>query len=172
MADAYLGEIRLLPYMYAPYNWLPCDGRSMSIQQYTALFSILGVQYGGDGNTTFNLPDLRGRVAIGQGQGPGLSNYACGNKVGVESVQLQPSQAPSHSHSMLASTAGGSSPDPSGGVPASNIAMYKAAGNSEVAMNAQSLSTVGQSQGHNNMAPSLAVQYCICVEGGEYPVRS
>src|SRR5271166_6177624 len=100
--NQFLGQIALFPYNFAPLDWAFCQGQLLQINQNTALFSLLGVQFGGDGVRTFALPDLRGRVPIGQGQGPGLSPYVIGSQQGVETVTLTPSQSPPHSHAFPA----------------------------------------------------------------------
>ena len=113
--EPFLGQLMLVPYNFAPRGWAFCEGQLLPISQYSALFSLLGTTYGGDGRTTFGLPDLRGRVPIGAGQGPGLSNYVLGAKSGVEQVTLTGSQIPSHSHA--ASTQSASESNPTGNVP-------------------------------------------------------
>jgi microcystin-dependent protein len=98
MSNPFLGQITLFPYNFAPYGWALCEGQLLSISQNTALFSLLGVQFGGNGTSNFALPDLRGRVPMGQGQGPGLSPYSVGSQQGVEQVTLTTATIPSHSH--------------------------------------------------------------------------
>src|SRR4051812_21353744 len=106
MAEPFIGEIRLMAFTFAPLGWLACDGQLLSINQNTALFSLLGTQFGGNGVTNFAIPDLRGRAALGaQGQGVGLSSYFVGQDAGTETVTLLPSNMPVHTHSMPASTA-------------------------------------------------------------------
>jgi len=136
MSDPFLGEIRMVGFNFAPRGWAFCQGQLMSIQQNSALYSLLGTQYGGNGQTTFALPDLRGRTPVGFGQGPGLSNVALGETAGVESVAVQTSHMPAHSHSlnganlpvsvsgqvaMPASTATATAASPVNAVPASSI---------------------------------------------------
>src|ERR1700735_274106 len=98
MANPFVGEIRIFPFNFAPVGWALCQGQLLSISQNTALFSLLGTFYGGDGRTSFALPDLRGRVPVGQGQGPGLSSYDIGEMAGGEAVTLLATQIPPHSH--------------------------------------------------------------------------
>jgi microcystin-dependent protein len=100
MPDPFIGEIRMVGFNYAPQGWALCNGQLLSIQQNTALFSLLGTTFGGDGRTTFGLPDLRGRVPMHQGQGPGLSSYQMGEKGGVESMTLSVSNMPQHFHTV------------------------------------------------------------------------
>ena len=105
MSDPYLGEIRMVGFNYAPYGWAFCAGQTMSVPQNAALFALLGVIYGGNGQTTFQLPDLRGRSPVGMGQGPGLSNIVLGEAAGTESTTLTMSNMPTHTHT--ASVSGG-----------------------------------------------------------------
>ena len=98
MTTPYIGEIRLVGFNFAPRGWMACNGQLLSIATYSALFSLLGTTYGGDGITTFALPDLRSRIPVHQGQGPGLSNYVIGQMSGTESVTLTQNQIPAHTH--------------------------------------------------------------------------
>jgi len=100
MSECFIGEIRAFPYSFTPLDWLPCDGRIVSVAQYQALYSLIGNTYGGTQNQTFGLPDLRGRAVIGQGQGPGLTNYVYGSHQGAETVTLNGNQTPNHSHTL------------------------------------------------------------------------
>src|ERR1700722_20828960 len=118
MSDNFVGEIRIVGFNFAPVGWATCDGQLMPISQNTALFSLLGTFYGGDGKTTFALPDLRGRVAVGQGQGPGLSPYDIGEVLGVEAVTLLGSQIASHTHPFSAVAAQAATNAPNGALPA------------------------------------------------------
>src|SRR5271156_2604453 len=111
MSNPFLGQITLFPYNFAPYGWALCNGQLLSISQNTALFSLLGTTYGGDGITTFALPDLRGRVSVSSG-----SNYSLGERGGVESLTLNANQIPAHSHAPVCSTQAGSSGEPAGQV--------------------------------------------------------
>src|SRR5205809_449207 len=114
--DPLLGEIRMFGGNFAPRGWALCNGQLLSIAQNTALFSILGVTYGGNGQTTFGLPNLQGRVAMHWGQGPGLSPHTLGETAGAETVTLLSTQMPMHTHTLSASTAAGGTDDPTGGV--------------------------------------------------------
>src|SRR3954454_5741331 len=118
MSDPFIGELRLFGFNFAPRNWATCDGQLMSISQNTALFSLLGTQYGGNGQTTFALPDLRGRVPKHAGQGPGLSTYTIGQVGGTETQTLSASQMPAHTHAVAASTDDATTSQPGGKVPA------------------------------------------------------
>lgn len=182
MATYYLGQIVLFAGSYAPDGFLPCDGRQLAIAQYDALFSLIGIAYGGDGRTTFNLPDLRSRVPVCKGQGyvdpksgggPTLSAYTLGQKAGVENVAVAQSQIPSHTHPLHTSNLPASTADPSGALLAnvpSTTAFYcsDTPGGptpTTLQMGAQSISSEGASAAHSNLMPSLALTYIICVQG-------
>lgn len=171
MAEAYIGEIRIFAGNFPPKGWALCDGQLMSIQQNTALFSILGVQYGGDGKTTFALPNLMGTAPIGQGTGPGLTSRNIGAKVGTETVTLLTSQMPAHSHTPVAIENPGTSGDPSDRLWAEGVTgrgkvpepLYHPNVNAD--MNPQTIGGTGGNQPHNNMQPFLAINYIICLSG-------
>ena len=183
--EGYIGEIRMFGGNFAPRNWAFCQGQTLSIASNSALFSILGVVYGGDGRTTFQLPDLRGRVAIQAGHGNGLSSYALGQKGGQETVTLTQQQMPSHNHTTtndLAAQVGvleddGNTPDVAGHILSNaNESIY-----SSDAANAQlggvsvtggvTVNNAGGGQSHENRMPFLAVNYIICLYG-IFPSRS
>lgn len=171
MADPFIGELRLLPYTYAPYGWMPCDGRILQIVQYTALYSLLGTQFGGDGRTNFGLPNLPGRVVVGAGNGPGLTPRRVGDLGGDEGVTLNTAQTPSHAHAMQGSSERGTSKDAADGIPADPVGSdnpYLASG--AKAAFATPTPPGGVAQPHDNMMPSLSLQYCIAVQG-LYPPR-
>lgn len=160
-AEPFIGEIMLFAGNFEPKGWAFCDGRLLPIAQHTALFSILGTTYGGDGKTTFALPDLRGRAPIGQGQGPGLSNYSLGETGGQETVTLTVGQMPAHNHAF--SDAG---QQPSGdavrvqtGSSQTKIQQTTGSANSGVTQN------TGGSQPHENRQPYLGVNYVIALQG-------
>ena len=166
MSNAFMGQIVLFAGTFAPKNWAFCSGQSLSIQQNAALFSILGTTYGGDGVQTFNLPDLRGRVAVSQGQGPGLSAYTLGQQSGQENVTLTVQQMPQHNHLVSVSNVAGSQPLPSNNFLAGSsgrIDTFATAGNAT--LNQNSLTQVGGNQGHTNIQPVLALNYIICLFG-------
>lgn len=164
MSEPYIGEIRIFPYSFAPRGWAFCQGQILSIAQNTALFSLLGITYGGNGQTTFALPDLRGRVPMGSGQGPGLTNRTRGEMAGVESVTLLQNQMPAHSHAVACSSDDGNGGSPPGNYPASSgNPIYSNAANST--MNPGMIGAAGGSQPHNNMQPYLVLNYCIALEG-------
>ena len=166
MSDPFIGQVMLFAGNFAPRGWAFCSGQILSIAQNTALFSILGTTYGGNGQTTFALPDLRGRVAISSGQGPGLSNYYLGQAGGEETVTLNMEQMPMHLHMAAASAEGGTSATPNGGVWAGSTARDSIyAATADTTMNPQAISTTGGNQPHNNMPPYLGVNYIIALEG-------
>lgn len=170
MSNPYLGEIRAFGFNFTPQGWLRCDGSLQSIAQNDALFALLGTAYGGDGQNTFGLPDLRGRLPLHQGQGSGLSNYIIGQVGGVETVTVTSQQMPIHSHALSATTTAAASTAPgSTMVPAGNIVetMYATdlTGATASIMSAQSTSTTTGSQPHDNTMPTLTVTYCIAAVG-------
>lgn len=163
-----LGEIRMFAGNFAPRSWALCDGQLLPINQNQALFSILGTTYGGDGRTTFGLPDLRGRVPVHPGNGPGLSNYNLGQKAGVENVTLTSAQMPSHDHSLVAGS-NDSQKSPSGGLLA-NRGEYSS--NSPGAtMGSSAIQNTGGSQSHTNIQPYQCVNFIIALQG-VFPSRS
>jgi microcystin-dependent protein len=165
MSEPYLGEIRMFAGNFAINGWQMCNGQLLSISQYAALFSILGTTYGGNGQTTFALPDLRGRVALHQGQGLGLSQYVIGESAGTENVTLISTQMPQHSHQINAST-GGNQVSPSNNYPgneATPIKIYSATG--PVQMNPGVVAISGGSQPHPNLQPFLCVTFLIAMVG-------
>lgn len=171
--DPFLGEIRMLGFNFAPRGWMLCTGQILPISQNTALFSLLGTTYGGDGVTTFALPNLMGKNPVGYGPGPGLTPYALGETDGSATVTLQPSQLPAHTHALAGVAATGNRDNPAAGrLAQSSIRsdLYGATANATMAANAVAPSG-GGNQGHNNMPPYLAVNFCIAV-GGIFPARN
>ncbi len=180
MADGFIGEIKMFGGNFAPRNWAFCDGQLLSINNNQALFSILGTTYGGDGRTTFGLPDLRGRVAMHAGQGPGLSNHPLGQKAGAETVTLTENQIPSHTHvattTVNADSNAGASTTPVGNVWAlhtEDITAYGSTQNATMAADAVAVSNAnsGGGQDHTNLQPYQVVNYIICIEG-VFPSRN
>ena len=176
--DEYLGTVKLFGFNFAPRGWMTCQGQIISIAQNTALFSLLGTTYGGNGQTTFALPDLQGRSAIGQGNGRGLSNYVMGQVGGQENVTLTNNQLPAHTHqatcvsTLFAETGQGNSQNPQGRLLGSGQQIYcdeNPANNRQ--MSSQSVQTTatvavtGSSQPFNVQAPYLTLNYCICTQG-------
>jgi microcystin-dependent protein len=165
----FLGEICLFPFNFTPTGWAVCNGQLMPISQNTALFSLLGTTYGGDGKSTFALPNLQGRVAIHAGQGQGLSHYDLGQEGGEESVALLPQEIPFHSHTLQYGTSGGTQESPVGRIWKETASRrgglaYTSPGN-PVVMGAQAITPTGGSQPHNNMQPYLTLRYCIALQG-------
>jgi microcystin-dependent protein len=174
MSDQFIGEIRPFAGNFAPVGWAFCNGQLLPIQQNTALFSLLGVNYGGNGQTTFGLPNLQARFPLGQGQGPGLSDRSIGEAVGSASVTLQANQIPAHTHELRAA------PSPTTGTASAAVAlsptaggapMYRAAGANQRALAASSVGAAGSSQPHENRQPYLAVNFIIALQG-IFPPRS
>ena len=163
----YIGEIKLVPYNFAPLGWLKCEGQLLPIAQNQTLFSLLGTTYGGNGQTTFALPDLRGRVAMHSGQGLGLSNYALGQTGGTETNTLTVSQMPAHNHTINANTADGNQNDPAGGYPANTKLLDKEYSNAapNTTMNPAMVGIAGNSQPVNNVQPYLTLTYIIATTG-------
>jgi len=175
--DPYVGQLLLVPYTFAPKGWAFCAGQLLAISSNTALFSLLGTQFGGNGTSTFALPDLRGRVAMGQGQGPGLSSYVIGESAGAPTATLLSNQMPLHSHPPQGVAQHGDQSSPatfalSDAVNGSGspIDLY-AAGNPTVPMNAAAIGTAGSSLPHNNMMPYQALNWVIALQG-VFPPRS
>jgi microcystin-dependent protein len=174
MADNFVGEIRLFPFNFAPTGWAMCDGQILPISQNTALFSLLGTQFGGNGTSNFALPNLQGTIPVGQGQGPGLSLYDIGESGGTATVNLSVSTIPSHSHSLPVSATAGrvNIPSPSavlGATGRGSPDVY--AGSVTGSMSASSSGNAGGGQPHNNLMPYLVLNYCIALTG-IYPSRS
>lgn len=172
MSTPYIGEIRMFGFgtRGAPNGWQGCDGSLLPISEYDALFALIGTTYGGDGQTTFAVPDLRGRLPIHQGTGPGLSTYIIGQRAGTETVTVLPTQMPAHIHTAVATSGAASSLTPGntllpGSVSGDSFYASDVAGATQVAMSAQSTSLAGGSQPHENCMPTLTVQYCIATQG-------
>ena len=170
MSQPFVGEIRLFGCNFAPMGWAFCDGRLLSIAENDVLYVLIGTTYGGDGVTTFGLPDLRGRLPLGQGQGPGLTNRVIGEKAGTETVTLITQQMPAHTHSVLASTGVATTGTPANTlVPGavSNQTMYVTdlTGANPFTASGQSISNAGSSQPHENCMSNLAINYCISLFG-------
>lgn len=169
MSDPYIGEIQIYGFTFNPRGWAFCNGATQSIAQNSALFSLLGTTYGGDGMTTFGLPNLQGRTPIGISQGPGLSNRTLGEMAGTESVTLTATQMPGHTHALQAYLGSQNrSATPTGGVMLSSPAATRAfvpntAGNTT--LHPSALTPVGGGQPHENRQPYLVLNYCIALEG-------
>lgn len=173
--EPFIAQIMLFGGNFAPRGWAFCDGQLLPIAQYSALFSLLGTIYGGDGRTTFALPDLRGRAPIHHGSGPGLQTYRQGEKGGIEQVTLLSTQMPNHTHSVTTGAAapvgrGQGETNPTGAYWADN-GSYSSQKNTLMAADAVVVGNTGGSQSHENRPPYLAVSYIIALEG-IYPSRS
>jgi len=172
--DPYLGEIRIFAGNYAPRDWAFCDGRELSVAQNNALFSIIGVTYGGDGNTTFKLPDLRGRAPMHFGDGPDLTPRTIAQTIGTSTVTLTETQMPIHTHrAQGSSVVAGGIDNPTDAIWGSESALSaKPYVNVKdpVAMKADIVKPQGGNQPHNNMQPFVAMNFIICLEG-VYPPK-
>jgi microcystin-dependent protein len=170
MSDQYIGEIRLFAFGRVPTDWLACNGQPVAIAQYQALYTLIGTTYGGDGSSTFNLPDLRGRIPIGIGTGPGLPTYGLGQAGGEETHTLLDSEMPSHSHGLVSTTNPGTVTTPGTSVhvakPSSGKAIYNTPQNAgPYLVMAQCVLPAGNSQPHDNSMPSTACNFCIAWAG-------
>lgn len=172
MSDCFIGEIRMFAGNYAPVNWALCDGRTLKVNDYPPLFALIGVTYGGDGVTTFNLPDLRGRVPLHKGQAPNLTARQLGSSFGAEQVSLQVANIPNHTHAI---SVGGNATTtaPAGNYPASSVAfsLYSDA-TPDAFMSAAAVEpSAGAAIPHDNIMPALAVNFIIALTG-EYPQQN
>lgn len=166
MSDPFVAEVRIVGFNFAPRGWAFCDGQLLPLSQNTALFSLLGTMYGGNGKSNFALPDFQGRAPIHHGQGPGLSEYFIGESGGTETVTLLESEIPSHRHAYQASDNVGERNNPAGNlysIPDSG--RIYAAPNNLVPMSANSLAPAGGDQPHNNMPPYLVLNFIIAMQG-------
>jgi microcystin-dependent protein len=166
MADPFVAEIRIFPFNFPPTGWAFCQGQLMPISQNTALFALVGTFYGGDGKSTFALPDLEGSAAMGQGQGQGLSDRFIGEQSGSTAVTLLQSEIPFHTHSLNANSEDGNRPIPGG----TSLARYDQAYQTNTSANLQPLApealpVAGGSQPHNNMMQYLTLSFCIALQG-------
>lgn len=168
MSDPFVAEIRIFPFNFPPKGWAFCDGQLMPISQNTALFSLLGTVYGGDGKSTFALPDLQGNAPMQPGQGQGLSLRDLGELSGVESVTLLQSEMPIHAHNIMASTEDGELKPPTNTRilgRSINAFLYQSSNASLQLMSPQQLGIAGGGLPHNNMQPYLTLNFCIALQG-------
>jgi microcystin-dependent protein len=170
MSTPYIGEIRMFGFGRTPSGWQACDGSLLPIAQYDTLFALLGTTYGGDGQSTFGVPDLRGRIPIHQGQGPGLSNYVIGQVAGIETVTVLPGQMPAHTHTLVITSAAATDITPAnslvpGAISGETLYVSDTTGATVLAMSDQSTTLAGGNQPHENCMPTLTAQYCISTEG-------
>ncbi|MCW2709000.1 MAG: Tail Collar domain protein [Frankiales bacterium] len=166
MSGPFVGEIRLFAGSFEPTGWMFCRGQLLPISENDVLFQLIGTTYGGDGQSTFALPDLQGRVPLHQGQGSGLSFYTMGETGGVETVTLTTNQIPAHTHAFVATRSGGTSSNAIGNVLASSPNVTELIADTPSAtMPASSIGATGGSQPHDNMAPTIAINYIISLFG-------
>jgi microcystin-dependent protein len=180
MADPFVAEIRMFGFNFAPSGWAMCNGQLLPLSQNTALFSLLGTFYGGDGKSTFALPNLQNSAPMQSGQGQGLSQHFIGEQAGSETVTLLAAEMPVHNHTMMARGAAGATTDPAGASPANmswvsgssfgQVRGYSTAVPADTPMSA-TLAMAGGNLPHNNMQPYLALNFCIALQG-IYPPRS
>jgi microcystin-dependent protein len=177
MSSPFVAEIRIFPFNFAPRGWAFCDGQILPLSQNTALFSLLGTTYGGDGKSTFALPNLQGSAPLQFGQGPGLSLYDLGEFGGSQTVTLLSTEIPAHTHMLACDTTGGGQNAPANnfwgtakvGRQAEN--RYSATSGANPVMGGQALAIVGGNLPHNNMPPYLTLNFCIALQG-VFPPRT
>ncbi len=172
MADPFVAEIRIFGFNFAPVGWAFCDGQLMPISQNTALFSLLGTTYGGNGQSTFALPDLQGNVPMNFGQGPGLSDHYLGDAGGSDTVTLITTEMPAHSHAAIVSLGDATERQPANQLFASGIGVAEysnSPGTTQLAF--QAVSVAGGGSPHNNLQPYLVLNFCIALQG-VFPPRS
>ncbi len=166
MAQPYVGEIRIFAGNFAPAGWMFCDGQLLPISEYETLFVLIGTTYGGDGQNTFGLPDLRGRLPVHQGTGPGLSSYQLAQILGVEEVTLTVNQTPAHTHPMQAYNSIANTPNPGNqllGI-SSQVSMFFG-DPPNLSFNAGAVTSVGGNQPHTNVMPYVCLSYIISLFG-------
>lgn len=180
MADPFVAEIRIFPFNFAPKGWAFCNGQLLPISQNTALFSLLGTTYGGDGKSTFSLPNIQGSAPMHPGQGPGLSLHSLGESGGTETVTLLESEMPAHTHTLMSiSGFAGNNNDPTGNVLAKGDAglspyaplLANNQSPASVSNAPQAMAVGGGSQPHNNLQPYLTLNFCIAMQG-VFPPRT
>ena len=177
--DQFIGEIRAFPFNFAPKNWALCNGQLLAIASNTALFSIIGTYYGGDGKVTFGLPNLQGRVIVSPGQGPGLSEWVLGETQGSDNVTLLSAEIPVHSHQVIGMDNAGTETAPNGTSyltrdvrgGTGTIQYMQTGGSPSAAMAPNTLLPSGGTLPHENRQPFLVLNYCIALQG-EYPARN
>lgn len=172
MSDQFVAEIRIFPFNFAPKGWAQCDGQLLPISQNTALFSLLGTTYGGNGTSNFALPNLQGQSPMQSGQGPGLSQRVLGETGGEQTVTLLQTEMPAHAHGALAAPNNNPLPTPVNNAWASGLktgpSLYTPSGGpnaGDVQMNPFALSITGGSLPHNNLMPYLTLNFCIALQG-------
>jgi microcystin-dependent protein len=183
MADPFVGELRVMAFSYAPAGWVPCDGRLLSVSQFTPLYAVIGSLYGGNGTTTFAVPDLRGSATIGQGQGTGLTNYVVGETAGATTVTLTLNELPAHTHVPDAKVNQSGTANmhnvpvtgdqmsrfaPSGGI---GSAYNNPPLNNPATFAPTMVQPTGNGAAHSNQQPYLSMMYCIATQG-VFPARN
>jgi microcystin-dependent protein len=174
MSEPFIAEIRIFAGNFAPRGWAFCDGQLLPVSQNTALFSLIGTTYGGDGRSTTALPNLQGRAPMHPGRGPGLTDRRLGQRGGVETVTLTEAQMPNHTHTFMGTGSDANSADPQGRLVAraiGNLAYRNPPDTNLVDMSQDALANTGGSQSHNNLQPFLAMNFIIALVG-LYPSRS
>ena len=164
MSEPFLAEIRIVGFNFAPRGWAFCDGQILPINQNQSLYSLLGTTYGGDGRTSFALPDMRGRVPIHVGQSDGGTDHRQGQKSGEETHTLSAAEMPQHDHTAHGTSTAANNVSPAGGLLGTASGLYKAPGNL-VTMRSDNLPNVGGGQTHNNRQPYLALNFCVALQG-------
>jgi microcystin-dependent protein len=170
MSECFIGEIRIFGGNYAPMDWAVCDGQTLTIAQNDVLYSLIGTTYGGDGQTNFKLPDLRGRIPVHMGQGPGLTPRTTGQSIGAEQVILGASDMPAHTHVAQGNSSAGTQSSPENGVWAASSLNQFSANTATAAMNTAALASAGGGQSHDNLMPYLCINFIIALSG-IYPSR-
>src|SRR5215475_4052317 len=174
MADPFVAEIRIFPFNFAPKGWAFCNGQILPISQNTALFSLLGTTYGGDGKSNFALPNLQGAAPLHAGQGPGLSLWDLGEIQGSTAVTLLESEIPSHAHALAAQTQNANTNQPAGGLLAAGhyggaqggaVNYYLTSNTPQTQLSPNAIAPAGGDQPHNNMMPYLTLNFCIALQG-------
>ncbi len=170
MSEPFLAEIRIVGFNFPPRGWAFCDGQILPINQNQSLYSLLGTTYGGDGRTSFALPELRGRTPIHVGESNGGTDHALGQKTGEETHTLNDSEMPQHTHSLQGTDVLADGTTPIGRLLANSAGLYKSPSNL-VTMRSDNLQSAGGGQAHDNMQPYLAVNFCIALQG-TFPSRN
>jgi len=173
--DAFYGEIRIFGFSFPPQNWAQCNGQTLQIMQYQVLYTVIGIQFGGDGQTTFKLPNLQGSAVCNAGQGPGLTTRTFGKSFGATAVTLQQTQMPNHQHTINATTA---SLAQATNTPINNARLARTlkqldftnTDTYDTTLSPQMVGNMGSSTAHENRQPFLAMNFCICMYG-EYPIK-